>query len=299
LKYDSRVLQLEVPDDNVAWVVSPQDQPALVNEEEEIRNVIRNPIGMEGLKELVKKKGKNTIILVDDTTRFTPHKKVLPILIDMLNIAGVKDSDITVLIALGTHRFMTRAECVNVYGKEVINRVKVINHLWNDDEELVRVGKTPSGIPIMANKHYYNSDISIAVGSIIPHVYAGWSGGAKMVQPGVSGAETTAKTHLLATKYLDCILGNSDNVVRKEMEIIARQTGLSMIVNSIMNSDFSLAGIVAGDLVKAHREGVKIAKKIYALPIVENPDIVVVNAYPGNLDLWQSTKALMAGTIFS
>jgi nickel-dependent lactate racemase len=135
------------------------------------------------------------------------------------------------------------------------------------------------------------------VGNIIPHIYAGWSGGAKMVQPGVCGAVTTARTHLIAAKHLDSILGNPENIIRKEMETIAKETGLSMIINTVMNSDGSLARVVAGDPVKAHREGVKAAQMIYTFPIDKKPDIVVVNAYPGNLDFWQSAKALTAGTL--
>ncbi len=297
LNYDSRVLRLEVPDENTAWVISPQRLVPLENEEEEIRKSIRHPIGMEDIRALVKRKGKNTVILVDDITRPTPHRKILPVLLEELNVAGVKDTDITLLVALGTHRPMTREECEKTYGKDVRNRISIINHAWDNPDELITMGETPSGIPISVNRHYYNSDISIAVGNIIPHIYAGWSGGAKMVQPGVCGAATTARTHLIATKYLDTVLGNPDNIVRREIEAIAEETGLSMIVNTVMNSDGTLARVVAGDPVKAHREGVKTAQKIYTSTVDETPDIVVVNAYPGNLDLWQSTKALTAGTL--
>lgn len=298
LNYSKETWELTVPDENLAWVISPKRLPQLENEEEEIRNAIRNPIGMDTLQTIVKARGKKTVILVDDITRPTPHKKILPILLEELNNAGVEDKDISLLIALGTHRAMTHEECVKTYGEEVVKRIKVINHSWDNPDELVTMGKTASGIPISINKHYYNSDISIAVGNIIPHIYAGWSGGAKMVQPGVCGSATTAKTHLISAKYLDSVLGNPDNVIRKEMETIAKETGLSMIINTVMNSDGSLVRVVAGDVVKAHREGVKTAQRIYTSPIKETPDIMVVNAYPGDLDLWQSTKALTAGTLF-
>lgn len=297
LNYGDRVLDLEVPDENLAWVVSPGRLPPLEDEEAEIRKAIRFPIGMDSLETLVKAKGKRVVILADDITRPTPHKKILPILLGELNSAGVSDSDITLIIALGTHRPMTPEECARTYGEEVTRRIKIINHSWNRPDELIALGETPSGIPISVNRHYYNSDISIAVGNIIPHIYAGWSGGAKMVQPGVCGAATTARTHLIAAKHLDSVLGNPENIIRKEMETIAKETGLSMIINTVMNSDGSLARVVAGDHVKAHREGVKAAQKIYTAPIDKQPDIVVVNAYPGNLDFWQSTKALTAGTL--
>ncbi|MDD2573543.1 MAG: nickel-dependent lactate racemase [Bacillota bacterium] len=297
LNYDDGVLDLEVPDGNLAWVASPGRLPPLENEEAEIRKALRSPIGMDNLETLVRSKGKRVLILADDITRPTPHKKILPILLEELNRAGVADRDINLIIALGTHRPMTPDECIRTYGEYVTGRIKIINHSWNQPDELVALGETPSGIPISVNRHYFNSDISIAVGNIIPHIYAGWSGGAKMVQPGVCGAATTAKTHLIAAKHLDSVLGNPENIIRKEMETIAKETGLSMIINTVMNSDGSLARVVAGDPVKAHREGVKAAQKIYTAPIDKQPDIVVVNAYPGNLDFWQSTKALTAGTL--
>ncbi len=297
MNYDSKMLELDVPEQNLAWVVSPQRLPPMENEEVQIRNAIRDPIGMDNLKALVKSRGKNTVILVDDLTRPTPHKKILPILLEELNSVGVEDSNISMLIALGTHRAMTPEECTNIYGQEVVGRIKVLNHNWSDTGQLVTLGETPSGIPINVNRHYCNSDISIAVGNIIPHIYAGWSGGAKMVQPGVCGAVTTARTHLIAARHLDSVLGNPENIIRKEIEDIAGKTGLSMIINTVLNSDGTLARVVAGHPVKAHREGVKVAQKIYTASIDHTPDVVVVNAYPGNLDFWQSTKALTAGTL--
>ncbi len=297
-KFHGGDLNFSVPDKNISFFAKPKDIPQAPDIAAEVRRAIRNPIGMETLSELVKKKGKKTTILVDDLTRTTPHKVILPILLEELNAAGVEDSDISILIALGTHRAMTREECINMYGEEAVNRIKIINHTWDKPENLIDMGTTPSGIPINVNKFYCESDISIAIGNIIPHVYAGWSGGGKMVQPGVCGKKTTARTHLLAAKVLDQVLGNADNPIRLEIESIARDSGLSMIINTVMNSDHSIAKVVAGDLVAAHREGVKYAQQVYCAEIPKDlPDITIVNAYPGNLDLWQTGKGMTAGAM--
>lgn len=299
LNYGRDRMITNIQDDKIAWITSPRHVKPCENEENEIRQAIQNPIGMKCLKEIVKEKGTKTVLMVDDLTRSTPQKKILPILIEELNNAGVAKSDIKILVALGTHRSMSREECQASFGKDIVDNFEVINHNGYNPDDLVDIGITPSGIPINVNRLYYESDISIAIGNIIPHVYAGWSGGAKMVQPGVSGPATTAKTHLIAAKYLFQILGNADNLVRKEMEEIARKTGLTMIVNTVMNSDGSLVKVVAGDIVKAHREGVEWGKKVYSSGVNSNPDIVIASAYPGDLDLWQSTKAMTSSSILA
>jgi len=140
------------------------------------------------------------------------------------------------------------------------------------------------------NRRYLDTPITIAVGNIIPHMYAGWAGGAKMVQPGVTSAVTTGRTHLIAGPRVYEILGNVDNEVRKEMETIAVQTGLKFIVNVVLDASGSVVGIVAGDVIKAHRAGVEIAKPIYTLELSEKPDIVVASSHPADRDLWQGFK---------
>ena len=149
-----------------------------------------------------------------------------------------------------------------------------------------------SETPILVNRRYYESDISIAVGNIIPHMYAGWAGGAKMVQPGVCGAATTGETHYLAAEHVHEILGNIDNPVRREIENVAALTGLTMIVNTILNANHEIVQIVAGEPTAAHRAGVEIAKQIYQIEVDDYCDIVVASASPADLDFWQSIKAL-------
>ena len=123
-------------------------------------------------------------------------------------------------------------------------------------------------------------------------MYAGWAGGAKMVQPGVSSAMTTGRTHLIAGPRVYEILGNVDNEVRKEMEAIAIKSGLKFIVNVALDASGTVAGVVAGDVVKAHRAGIEIARPIYTIEVAERPDIVVASSHPADRDLWQGFKAV-------
>jgi nickel-dependent lactate racemase len=289
LPYGSQSRTIAVPEENLAWVEGPKDAPPVADLREAVRSAIRNPIGSPTLSELVLKHGKQTLILVDDGTRSTPQALILPILLDELNAAGVADRDISIMVALGTHRRMNREELMARVGEAVFNRVPVGN-LSQKPEDFVDMGVTPLGIPIHVSRQYLESEISIAVGNIIPHMYAGWAGGAKMVQPGVTSAVTTGRTHLIAGPRVYEILGEVDNPVRAEMEEIAIRSGIKFIVNVVLGASGQVAAVVAGDVVKAHRAGIEIARPIYTMELEERPDIVVASSHPADRDLWQGFK---------
>jgi nickel-dependent lactate racemase len=289
LPYGSQSRTIAVPEGNLAWVEGPKDAPPVANLEEAVRSAIRNPIGSPSIGELVLTHGKRTLILVDDSTRSTPQALILPILLDELNAAGVDDGDISIMVAVGTHRRMNRDELMARVGEAVCNRVPVGN-LSQKPEDFADLGVTPLGIPIHVSRQYLESEISIAVGNIIPHMYAGWAGGAKMVQPGVTSAVTTGRTHLIAGPRVYEILGQVDNPVRAEMEEIAFRSGLKFIVNVVLGASGQVAAVVAGDVVKAHRAGIEVARPIYTMELEERPDIVVASSHPADRDLWQGFK---------
>ena len=291
IPYGHETRTLRVPAANLAWVAGPKDVPPVDDVQEAVRAAIRSPIGAPTLPELAARHGTQTVVLVDDGTRSTPQRLILPVLLDELNAAGVPDRDITVLIALGTHRPMTEAERIARYGEAVTARVRVEN-LRQCPADFVDLGVTPMGVPIFVSRRYLESDLSVAVGNIIPHMYAGWAGGAKMIQPGVTNALTTARTHLMAGPRVYEILGQVDNCVRREMEQIAVRSGLKFIVNVVLNRDGGVVAVVAGDGVAAHRAGVEVARPIYTVKVDERPDVVVASSHPADRDLWQGVKPL-------
>jgi nickel-dependent lactate racemase len=292
LPFRNEELTVKVPRKNLAWVVSPRDIPGVSDPQAEVRRALKAPIGQETLPELVKKHGRRVVLLVDDMTRSTPQRLILPVLLDELNQAGVADRDITAIICLGTHRPMSEAEIAGRYGAEAVSRIRFINHDCRDEPNLVAVKNPNSATPILVNRLYYESDLSIAVGNIIPHMYAGWAGGAKMVQPGVCGEATTGETHYLAAENVHRILGNIDNPVRREIENVAALTGLKMIVNTVLNMNHEIVRVVAGDPTAAHRAGVEIGKEVYEIEIEDYCDLVIASASPADLDFWQSIKAM-------
>jgi nickel-dependent lactate racemase len=204
----------------------------------------------------------------------------------------VPDSDITVLMALGTHRYMTEAEMEAKVGSGLYKRLKVINHLWREEGSLADFGETSSGIPLSANKLLKESQVIIGVGAIVPHHIPGFSGGSKIIQPGVCGPKTTAETHLLSCQGGgDSYLGQIDNPVRQALDEMAERVGLTAILNVVLTPSGETAGVFFGHYRSAFLKGVDLAKAIYGVEYHETPDVVVSNSHPCDIDFWQAHKS--------
>jgi lactate racemase len=291
LPYGDKTAEVTISSKNLIGVYSPKDCTPVADVKNEIIRAINNPIGSKPLRELVKNSAK-VVILADDNTRSTPLDKIIPVVLDEMNAAGVKDEQVTVMIALGTHRFMTEAEILEKFGKEVVGRVTIRNHDYKNSEALVDLGKTPNGTSIWINREVYEADFKLGIGSIVPHHIPGFAGGAKIVQPGISGEETTAQTHLLSVRAPRSYLGLESNPVREELNRIARQIGMNTIFNTVLNQHGEVVGAFFGDTVEAFKEGVKLSKEVYAVEIPEAADIVISGSHPCDIEFWQAHKTL-------
>lgn len=295
---DTEKLEFEIEDERLIWEVSPKEVKGVDDEEAEIMQALMNPIGSKPLKELVgDPEGKIIAIVVDDNTRVTPAEKLLVPLLKLLKEYGVKSSQVEVIFALGSHRAMTEAEIIKKIGQKCYDEVITINHEYDNEEKLVTLGKTLQGTQVIINKAFYEADVKICIGNIIPQFIAGWSGGAKIIQPGISGKDTTARVHLNGSLDWPKRLGNPENNIRLDMEEIARIAGVDFIINTILNLQNDIVHVVAGDVVKAHRVGVTYAREIYESRIVRQADIVIAGTYPANKDMWQADKALAAASL--
>jgi nickel-dependent lactate racemase len=145
------------------------------------------------------------------------------------------------------------------------------------------------------NKKFLASDFKIVIGNVIPHCFGGYSAGAKGVLPGVCGEETTGGVHLAGARIsVDKLIGRVENPLRRDMEQAARIVNLDMIVNTVLTREGKIAGIFAGDFVKAHREAVKLVNKIYIQRVPEPADIVIASSYPADLEYYQAIKGVFA-----
>jgi lactate racemase len=291
LPYGNETVEVRIPTENLIGVYSPNEVQPVADVTGEIVRAIANPIGSKPLRDLVKGSSR-VVILADDNTRLTPVDRILPVVLDQMNAAGIEDGQVTVVIALGTHRFMTGAEIVRKFGDEVVNRVAIVNHDYKNPEALRDLGTTPNGTRISVNREVCDADFTLGIGSIVPHHIPGFSGGAKIVQPGVSGEETTADTHLLSVRAPRSYLGVECNPVREEVNRIARQIGMHTIFNVVLNRHGELVGAVFGDTVEAFTVGVELAKRVYAVEIPEEADIVIAGSHPCDIEFWQAHKTL-------
>ena len=293
LRYGAGLIEFDVPDGNLAYVLGPRKTLPASDVSSEIVRALSNPIGHPRISKTVGPEDK-VAILADDITRPTPCDKLIPPILNELNGAGIEDQNILVIMALGTHRQLTKEEILRKVGKSVVERVEVVNHDYRDRRRLVCVGETSLGCPVWINKEFHEADFKIGLGNIIPHPF-GWGGGAKIVQPGVSGEETTGYTHLMCSGLLHAeVIGQIDNPIRVEIERVAMKSGLNMIVNTVLNEDEQVVKVFAGDPIKAFREGVKLAEQIYRPRVPRRVDIAVATSYPADIDYWQGVKGAIA-----
>ena len=251
------------------------------------------PIGAPPLSEMLRASAaRRILVLVDDLTRPTPQRDMLPPVLDAIGKAGVADKDVTVLVATGLHRIMSAREIEERFGPRVTGRVRVACHDARARRSMISLGAAADGRPIMVNRLVREHDFVISVGCIEPHRIAGFSGGAKMVQPGICGEGITASIHWRGWLMEGgTIYGVVDNPIRREMEQIADRAGLRFIVNTVLGPDGRPSGYFCGDPREAFRAGCRESLRASSVE-VEPADIVVADSWPFDIDLWQACKAV-------
>ena len=290
-------VDFEVGDGRLMGVYGPSLPEGIGLDDKALRERIRNPIGSPPLWE-ISKGAEKVLIVTDDNTRHTPLHRVVPIVLEELAEAGISDSSVRILIGLGTHRAMMDEEIRRKFGDELIARFEILNHEWKNPTKLTSLGKSKLGFEVLMNREILKADLLISVGSIIPHATAGFSGGAKSVMPGICGEATIEATHWAALDYeMSEILGNFDNKVREAFVDIAHRAGLRFIVNTIMMDEERIFDAVAGDVEAAHEAGCERCLKLYGASIPAKAEVVVAEAYPSDIDLRQSIKAVCAADV--
>jgi nickel-dependent lactate racemase len=278
LEYGSSYIKFDHPEN--CEVLLPDELPSADNDE--IGRALNAPIGQD----LADFCGcKSASILVSDITRPSPSHLILPYLARWLEELKVRD--IKIVFALGTHRRMTHHE-ERLLLRECIR----MPHIQHDPNKCVVLGQTIRGTPVEIFEEVTKSDILIATGNIEYHYYAGYSGGAKAVLPGVSSQRSVNTNHKLMIDPR-AVSGRADSPVRQDFEEAAKVAGLDFILNVVLNSKKEIVKAVAGDYIKAHRAGVDVVDRMYRKN-VKPAEIVITCAggRPKDLNLFQAQKAL-------
>lgn len=268
------------------WVRHVQPTDVAHDVRDLVEEALDEPIGSERLESLTAG-ARTALLIVPDRTRPGPWGPVIEHVAARLTGAGLAAADILVMVATGTHRPMTGPELEAFFGKHVVSTYAVVNHDHTRLEELVDLGTTPNGTPIEVNRKAIEADLVIGIGGVKPHRVAGWSGGAKLVQPGISSNATTAATHWLSARYpAPEITGIADNPVRREMEEVAKRVGLDFSVNLVLDRNYRAISVRAGDYVDAHRAAIKVARAVYEVSVQRFADVIIAANPPQARNMW-------------
>ena len=293
LPYGKSDVCVRVPARNLLGSIEPKELVGVSDSKAEIERALKEVIGSKRLSEIANS-GSKVAVVVDDHTRHSPTAvMILPVLAE-LQLAGVKDENVTIIFGCGTHRAVKPEESLKIIGDEASRRVKLVSHDCKA-QDLVYVGTTRKhGNKIFLNKDFAEAEVKVLLGDVGFHYYAGYGGGRKSVMPAVAGEETIKHNHamLLNSNAHTGIL--NENPVHEDMTEAAKLAKVDFILNVVTNRKGEIVKAFAGDLQLAFDAAVKLVDEIYRVEVDRRADIVVVSpgGYPADINLYQAYKAL-------
>lgn len=295
LEYGRTGLDVDLPDDRIVKKLAYKEVPPLSDPEAELSRVLADPTGTCPLHELARGR-KDACVLVCDVTRPVPNELILKPLLTTLEQAGIPREKILLLVATGLHRPNEGDELVEMLGQAIVERYRIENHHGCTLDEHTHLGESPRGVPIWIDSRYVTADLKITTGLIEPHLMAGYSGGRKLICPGIAALETIKVWHgpnFLQHPKADC--GYLDgNPVHEENTWIARRAGCDFIVNVVIDAERRPLHFVAGDMEDAFLEGVDFVRRVVTDTVTEPVDVVVTSSagYPLDTTFYQAIKGL-------
>ncbi|KAB8191781.1 nickel-dependent lactate racemase [Nonomuraea phyllanthi] len=295
LAYGESGLTVELPDD-ATTVVAPVHHASAPDQRATLRAALREPVSGPPLRARVRP-GQTVAISACDGTRPQPRHLMIPAILDELD--GIVDlDDVTILVATGTHRGNSEAELRAMFGDAVVDSVRIVNHDARDSGSLTYLGQFGKDVPVWLNTAWVEADVRITTGFVEPHFFAGFSGGPKLVAPGLAALETVLTLHDAARigdprATWGVIHGNP---VHDDVRAIAEGTGVTFALDVILNRDKDIVAAFGGDLSPMHAAATAAARRL-AMRRVEAPfDVVVTtnSGYPLDQNLYQSVKGMSA-----
>jgi len=297
LLYGRKGLTLDLPDAVRAHVIRKHPMPLLPNPDEAVREALGKPVGSPSLQELAKGK-RNACILICDITRPVPNGLILPPLVETLTRAGIPRENILILVATGLHRPNEGAELREVVGSdEIFNTLRVENHFARNREDHADLGVTSGGIPIIIDRRFVEADLKIVTGLVEPHFMAGYSGGRKVVSPGVAYQDTILMFHtakiLEHCNAANCII--EGNPLHGEQTEIVRAIGGVVAVNVVINEQRRLGFVNFGEVEASHAQAVAFMRKYAEIRIPRRFKTVVTTSagYPLDKTYYQTVKGMV------
>ncbi len=295
LDYGRKGLDVELSGGRLVGPLEIQPVTPLADPEAEVARKLESPTGAPALRDLARGR-KTACILICDITRPVPNPVILRPTLKVLEESGIARKDVLILVATGLHRPSTEAERIEMLGAEIAGEYRVEDHHGTRLDEHTFLGTTDRGVPAWIDSRYVEADLKITTGLIEPHLMAGYSGGRKLICPGIAALETVKVWHgprFLEHPNADCGILEG-NPVHEENTRIARLAGCDFIVNVTMDKDRKVTSVVAGDMEAAFLEGVAFVEKVVKAPVAEAVDVVVTSSagYPLDTTFYQAVKGL-------
>jgi nickel-dependent lactate racemase len=288
-------LDVDLPDERVVRQLAYKDAEPLADPQAALASALERPTGTPPLAELARGR-KDACVVICDVTRPVPNQLILAPLLATLEASGIPRDKITILIATGLHRPNEGDELVEMVGAEIAARYRIENHRGQEINEHTYLGMSPRGVPMWIDSRYVRADLKITTGLIEPHLMAGFSGGRKLICPGIAALETIKVWHgpdFLEHPNADCGILDG-NPVHEENTWIARKAGCDFIVNVVIDAERRPLCFVAGDMEQAFLEGVEFVRRVVVDKVSQPVDIVVTCSagYPLDTTFYQAVKGL-------
>ncbi|RYG72998.1 nickel-dependent lactate racemase [bacterium] len=300
LAYGREGLEVELPNDLEVEILNLNPLPVLEDETAAIVRSFEAPIGTLPLAELASGK-KSVCIVISDVTRPVPNEKILTPMLEILESSGIERQNIVILNATGLHRPNLGAEMEEMVGQRIANDYRIENHVAKNDDDMTDLGKIEfldgQTASVAVNSHYLNAELKITTGLIEPHLMAGYSGGRKLICPGIASAKTILQFHAPPMiGHSNARTGNlQDNPVHAMSRAVAGRTGCDFICNVTLNEERHLTGVFSGDLDAAHLAGIAHVDRQTKVKVEPAPIVITTAAgYPLDTTFYQCVKGMVA-----
>ncbi|MCY3597232.1 MAG: nickel-dependent lactate racemase, partial [Rhodospirillales bacterium] len=297
MNYDRGSLTINVAPDWRATVLRKPTMPVLADPSGAVGETLGAPVNAPSLSEAAAA-SKSACILICDITRPVPNGDILPVVLRTLLASGMPAEAITVLVATGLHRPNEGEELLELVGDRwVLDAVRVANHFARRDEDHVEVGTTRRGNVIKLDRRFVEADLRLAIGLVEPHFMAGYSGGRKIIAPGVAHADTITTFH--SARYMEdpnaanCVL--QDNPLHEDQLEVVRMIGGAYAINTVIDDERRMSFVNYGEIIESHLQAVAFTRAYTELPISERyPTVVTSSAgYPLDKTYYQTVKGMI------
>lgn len=293
MPYSNEKIEIDIDDKRIISVIKQNQISSLEKPKYQVKKSLTNPIGTESLFKLLnQEKPEKIVIIVNDITRPTPYKTILPPILDIIEKSEIDPNCVTLLVATGIHRPNTHEENIESFGKEIVDKYNIVNH--NPDHNLKSIGTLSDNKELRINEIAANSDFLITTGQINLHYFAGYSGGRKSILPGIASRDLITVNHARMNEP-GCQSGSIDkNPIHAIMLEAALLANVRFTVNVVTNNKKEILSVFSGDINTAWKKGVEFCRSISTININEKADVVIVSAggFPKDINLYQAQKAL-------